>query len=171
MTVQERKYWKAIRHVVHEYANFVSSAEMTLTGKDIKGSHFESPINTHVSHAYYLNCRKLADFFLSIQSKQSDNVLANEYVSGFTVALRVHKRRRGRINKQLAHITYARNSGSREIKKRTQGLLYLELKKTWRLFRKRLPKLYADEFVRQLKKRKAPHRNGQLSEFRYYDLD
>ena len=49
----------AIHHVVHEYASLESSAEMVLSGEDIYGNVFEPPINTHVSHAFYLNCRKL----------------------------------------------------------------------------------------------------------------
>lgn len=171
MTAEERRLRQAIRHVVHEYANFVSSAEMTLTGRDIDGNYFAPPINTHVSHAFYLNCRKLADFFLNIQSRERDNVLANHYVSGYRKQLNVHSRWRKRINKQLAHLTYARDGGPREIKARTQRLLYAEMKKTWSAFRWKLPKLYAAEFVRQVQKRQAPDRTGKPSEFRFYDLD
>jgi hypothetical protein len=57
-----KKRRKAIHHIVHDYANFVSSAEMTITGAhNAKG--FDPPINTHIGHAFYLNCRKMADFF------------------------------------------------------------------------------------------------------------
>ncbi len=172
MTAEEKKLRRAIRHIVHEYANFVSSAEMVLHGTDVDGRCFKPPINTHVSHAFYLNCRKLADFFLNRQDRwEQDTVLANQYSSGYSVRLRVYRRWCKRINKQLAHITYARDTKAREIKKRTLQLLYAEFKTTWRRFRKMLPKLYADEFVKQIKKRKSPYRNGEPSEFRSYDLD
>ena len=89
MTAKQKKRLEAIHHVVHDYANFVSSAEMVLTGKDIDGNFLKPPINTHVSHAFYLNCRKLADFFLNL-SRQGDNIIAKNYVKGFSAALRVH---------------------------------------------------------------------------------
>ena len=62
--------WKTVRldgvhHVVHEYANFVSSAEMATTGKHL-GKGFDPPVNTHISHAFLLNCRKMADFFENV---------------------------------------------------------------------------------------------------------
>jgi len=143
LTPDQKKYLRAIRHIVHEYANFVSSAEMVRTGKDVNGNVFAPPINTHVSHAFYLNCRKLADFFQS-RGRPTD-VLGKHYIPTFKPALRISSRWRPRIVKQLAHITYAREDGAREIKARTQQLLYAELRKTWATFRKKLPELYAQE--------------------------
>lgn len=51
-----------IQHVVHEYANFVLSAKMRKTGEH-RGTPLEPPINTHIAHAFLLNCRKMACFF------------------------------------------------------------------------------------------------------------
>jgi hypothetical protein len=169
MTAEERKRFKAIHHVVHEYANFVSSAEMVLTGKDICGRLFEAPINTHVAHAFYLNCRKLADFFQN--KKYNDDIKVEHFIQGYKVNLRVFDRWRSRIDKQLAHITYTRDTNTREIKPRTQRALYREIQKAWRQFRRKLPQLYADQFMRKVKQRKAPNHEGHLSEFRFYDLD
>src|ERR1700677_2903639 len=98
MTTEERKRLKAVRHVVHEYANFVSSAEMVLTGKNVDGNLFKPPINTHVSHAFYLNCRKLADFFQN--KKFPDDVKAEHFVPGYSPRLHVFDRWRRRIDKQ-----------------------------------------------------------------------
>jgi hypothetical protein len=169
MTADELKRFRAIHHVVHEYANFVSSAEMVLTGKDIDGVNFKSPINTHISHAFYLNCRKLADFFEN--KKLPADVKAEHFVHGYRAKLRVFDRWRKRIDTQLAHITYDRDIRSRELKPRTQDLLYKELQTAWRRFRMRLPQLYADQFIKKVRERKAPNRKGQPSEFRNYDLD
>jgi len=44
--------FSSIVHIVHEYANFVSSSEMVLSGRDVDGVPFKPPINTHVSHAF-----------------------------------------------------------------------------------------------------------------------
>jgi len=88
--------------------------------------------------------------------------------------LRVFDRWRQRIDRQLAHISYIRDDvTTKEIWPRNQRALYNELRNAWRRFRnnKKLPKLYADKFIREIKRRKAPYRSGQLSEFRGYDLD
>ncbi len=169
MTPEERKRFKAIHHIVHEYANFVSSAEMVREGKDIYGKYFEPPINTHVSHAFYLNCRKLADFFQN--KKFPDDVKAEHFVAGYKAKLPVFGRWRKRIDKQLAHIAYTRDITAREIRPRTQSALYRELQHAWRRFRLKLPKLYAEQFKKKVKQRKDPNRKGQPSEFRFYDLD
>lgn len=169
MTEDERKRFKAIHHVVHEYANFVSSAEMVLTGKDTDGKALNPPVNTHVSHAFYLNCRKLADFFQN--KKYSGDVKVEHFVPGHEAKLRVFDRWRQRIDRQLAHVTYARDTSAREIRPITQRALYRELRNAWRQFRRKLPEMYADEFMNKVKQRKVPNRKGQLSEFRSYDLD
>jgi hypothetical protein len=169
MTTDERRRFKAIHHVVHEFANFVSSAEMVLAGVDIYGKPFKAPINTHVSHAFYLNCRKLADFFQN--RKYLDDIKAEHFVPGYKAKLPVFDRWRARIDKQLAHVTYTRDTDSREMGRRTQRALYTELQTAWRRFRRKLPQLYADQFAKKVWQRKAPDRDGQLSEFRFYELD
>src|SRR6185503_10105523 len=137
MTEEERRRL-AVRHVVHEYANFISSGKMVQTGLDIDGVLFQAPINTHVSHAFYLNRRKLADFF---QNKRgcNDDILAEHYVSGFKGNLPEFDKLRERINKQLAHVTYARDTKvAKAITKEESRKLYAELKDTWKEFRKAL---------------------------------
>lgn len=160
----------AIRHIVHEYANFVSSAEMVLTGRDVEGKYFKPPINTLVSHAFYLNCRKLADFFQN-RTIAKDDVLAKHFVSDFTAKLPVCEEWRTPINRQLAHISYRRDVDSREITRDAQQALYDELKRTWRELRSQLPQSFAAEFDRQLRERDEPYPNGGPSEFESYDLD
>lgn len=169
MSPLEKKRVDAIRHIVHEYANFVSSAEMVLTGRDICGAAFKPPLNTHVGHAFYLNCRKLADFFQS--GGRNDDIKACDYVPGFRAALPVSDTWRGPINKQLAHVTYARDDNPREIEPATCAALYDELKQVWRDFRGALAgTMYEGEFKDQVDKRKQPYADGRLSEFRSYDL-
>lgn len=160
----------AIHHIVHEYANFVSSAEMTLHGKDVNGDFFRPPINTHVSHAFYLNCRKLADFFQN-KTAGNDNVVAMHFVVGFLARLPVCDDWRKPINKQLAHVAYARDISAREIDKTAQAALYCELREAWREFRRRLPVEYGEEFTRKVAERKQPYPNGDPSEFAGYNLD
>lgn len=171
MNARQKIRLDAIHHVVHEYANFVSAAEMVLDGLDIDGVPFKAPINTHVSHAFYLNCRKLADFFRNTTSRQGHPVMAKHYVKGFKAAVRVCMRWRSPMNKQLAHIDYARDLNAQEIDKAACKALYKELKVTWRKFRKRLREPYKSEFAKKIKERKDPHLDGTLSEFRFYDLD
>lgn len=161
----------AIHHIVHEYANFVSSAEMVIHGRDVAGEYFKPPINTHISHAFYLNCRKLADFFQNKASRDHDDILAKHFVLDYAATLPVFEVWRRPINKQLAHVTYARDVDATEITGDALNALYDEFKRTWREFRHRLPELYAMEFIRQVRERKAPYPNGEPSEFRFYDLE
>lgn len=172
MTALEQQRSDAIVHIIHEYANFVSSVEVVLSGCDIAGKPFQPPINTHVSHAFYLNCRKLADFFQNKVGSQKDDILAKHYVPGFYADLPVCTNWRAPMNKQLVHVTYARDTSAREIDRAACKALYKELKDTWKEFRKGLvggP--YEAEFNNQIRRRKEPYANGRLSEFRFYDLD
>jgi hypothetical protein len=172
MTVLEQQRSDAIIHVVHEYANFVSSAEMVLSGYDIDGVPFKPPINTHISHAFFLNCRKLVDFFQNKCSSQNDDILAEHYVPGFKANLPVSSKWNRPLNKQLAHVTYARDVAEREIDRKACQELYQELRDTWKKFRKALVGgLYEAEFKDQLRKRKEPYPDGRSSEFRSYELD
>ena len=172
MTALEQQRFNAIVHIVHEYANFVSSAEMVLSGCDIDGVPFKPPINTHVSHAFYLNCRKLADLFQNKPSPGKDDIMAEHYAPGFYAPLPVYNDWRGPINKQLAHVTYARDTSAREIDRSACEALYKELRDAWREFRRGLVgSLYEAEFKNQVRRRREPWQNGLLSEFRFYDLD
>ena len=109
-----------------------------------------------MSHAFYLNCRKIADF---LQSRGSgDDILAVHYAPGFACTLLVSEDWRVPINKQLAHVTYFRDDKTkvREIDRVACIALDGELKNTWRAFRKALREPYASGFV---KESEAPVRN------------
>ena len=172
MTALEQQRFNAIVHVVHEYANFVSSADMVIGGCGIDGMPLKPPINTHVSHAFYLNCRKLADLFQNKLGTDKGDIIAEHYAPGFYAVLPVSAKWREPINKQLAHVTYARDMSAREVDRSACIALYKELQDSWREFRKALVGgLYEEEFKNQVKRRKDPYPNGQLSEFRFCDLD
>jgi hypothetical protein len=159
MTIVDRQ--RAIHHVVHDYANFVSSAEMVITGRHLCQG-FQSPINTHLSHAFYLNCRKMADFFCKTKPDK-DDVVAAHYVSTIMFSLPISDDWRDPINKQLAHITYARDTKPREITREVQQDLYNELKQAWKAFGKHLPEPYRSDFDREIAEKLK-------SEFGIYDL-
>lgn len=161
----------AIHHIVHEYANFVASAEMAIRGRDCDGRGFEPSINTHVSHAFYLNCRKLADFFQNRTERNADDVVAMHFAVGYFAKLPVNDRWRKAINKQLAHVTYSRDISPEEITAEAQLALYDELKSEWRRFRAALPDVYASEFARKVVERKSRSPQGERSEFENCDLD
>lgn len=170
LTGDEIRRLEAIRHIVHEYANFVSSAEMVLTGKDTGGRALLPPLNTHVSHAFYLNCRKIAEFFGV--GKTEDDVSAHHFSSPFQVMLPHSDKWRVPINKQLAHITYTRNKTTAEIDTGACRELYGELRSRWKAFRAALcGSIYEGEFGYQVRKRLRPYPDGMPSEFRGYDLD
>ena len=144
---------------------------MVIDDVDITGRPLEPPVNTHVSHAFYLNCRKLADFFQNKAERGGDDVIAMHFVTGYAAKLSVSDGWRREINKQLAHVTYSRDVTAREIDRAACEALFRELQETWRDFRRRLPQEYAEEFVKRIHERKSPYPSGMLSEFRGYDLD
>lgn len=161
------KLMSAIHHVVHDYANFASSARMRRTGKDSCGNALLPPVNTHVGHAFYLNCRKIADFLQNKNGRENDDVLAGHYVPGFKACLPTNDKLRGPLNKQLAHVTYTRISDPHDIQPAECDQMEDEIRSEWRRFLRELKKLnqgYADEFERNLTERKN-------SEFRHCDLD
>jgi len=153
---------KAIRHIVHDYGNFVSSAEMVINGAHL-GRALDPPINTHIGHAFYLNCRKMADFFAGPAKRVPDDIVAGDYVSTITFKLPVSDKWRVPINKQLAHLTYSRDQNPKEITRVAQRELYKELKDAWKVFGKHLPKIYRTRFDREIALRAK-------SEFTIYDL-
>ena len=79
--------------------------------------------NTHVSHAFYLNCRKLADLFQNKLGRDKDDIMAEHYVSKFYATLPVSTNWRVPM-KQLAHVTYARHTSAREIDRSACEALY-----------------------------------------------
>ena len=97
--------------------------------------------------------------------------MAKHYVKGFKASLPACCKWRDPMNKQLAHVDYARDTNAREIDQDACAALYSELKMTWRRFRKRLPEPYKSEFARKVQERKDAYPNGKPSEFRGYDLD
>jgi hypothetical protein len=161
------KLMNAIHHVVHDYANFASSAKMRRKGKDSRGNELVPPVNTHVGHAFYLNCRKMADFLQNKKSGQNDDVLAEHYLPGFKPCLPVYDRLRVTLNKQLTHVTYARISDPHDIQRAECKQMEVEIRSEWRRFLLKLKKMnqgFADEFERNLTERKN-------SEFGHCDLD
>jgi hypothetical protein len=131
---------------------------------------FKPPINTHVSHAFYFDCRKLADMFQNRLGPDRDDIAAEHYAPGFYAPLPVVTTWRVPTNKQLAHVSYARDKSAREIDRPACGELFKELRETWRQLRKALVGgLYEAEFKYQIRRRMAPQPDGRSSEFRFYD--
>jgi hypothetical protein len=160
--------WEKVRldtvhHIVHDYANFVSSAEMQRTGLHM-GQYFKPPINTHIFHAFLLNCRKMADF-LSCKRNKEDDVIAEDYVSEFRVSLPNCERWRDPVHKQLQHLTYTRDTNPREITSQACIEMYNELKQAWKGFRSFLSNPFADKFAQEITDKLKPE-----SEFKDLDL-
>jgi len=61
MTPEERRK-RPEHHVVHDYANLVSSGRMVLSGAHL-GVPLVPPVNSHVGHAFYTYGREMYEFF------------------------------------------------------------------------------------------------------------
>jgi hypothetical protein len=63
MTQEERRKCPA-HHVVHDFANLVSSGRIRLKGEHMGVDLLSiAPVNSHNWHAFYMNCRKMYEFF------------------------------------------------------------------------------------------------------------
>jgi hypothetical protein len=69
MTPEERR-GRPEHHVVHDYANLVSSGLLVTDRKSNDALLKIAPVNSHVWHAFYLNCRKMYEFFHHQKSKK-----------------------------------------------------------------------------------------------------
>lgn len=164
-----------IPHVVHEYANFVSSAKMRKYGEH-RGTPLEPPINTHIAHAFLLNCRKMACFFagpLSCPKKIAgpppppkwSDVFAKDYVDKFTATLDHWCRWKDAVDKQLAHITYTRGIASEEIPEQADIAMENEIKTAWMAFFNPAQPL-SNPFSKQFDQAITDRLNSE-----FYDLD
>jgi hypothetical protein len=62
MTHEERRV-RPEHHIVHDYANLVSSG-LLITDPVWNDKLLKiAPVNSHVWHAFYMNCRKMFEFF------------------------------------------------------------------------------------------------------------
>jgi len=62
MTYEERRL-RAEHHVVHDYANLVSTGRLVTNPKTNRQLELICGANGHVWHAFYMNCRKMYEFF------------------------------------------------------------------------------------------------------------
>jgi hypothetical protein len=62
MTNEERRL-RPEHHVVHDYANLISSGLLITDPKSNRELLQIAPVNSHVWHAFYMNCRKMYEFF------------------------------------------------------------------------------------------------------------
>jgi len=164
MTEQERRL-EAVHHVVHDYANLVSSGDLT------QDESVKPPLNTHIQHAFLLNCRKLADFF-TCKSKNKMDIILSHFLHGEKgFDLPVWEDWGKPMNKQLAHLSYERVTNPEKWDGQANKLLLEEFKGKWKLFRSKLPEPYRSEFEKQIRERQQPSSDGQPSEFQYLDLE
>ena len=77
MTPEERRKRPA-HHVVHDYANLVSSGLLITDPKTNDALLKIAPANSHVWHAFHMNCRKMYEFFH--HQKAEDFLRAQQFV-------------------------------------------------------------------------------------------
>jgi predicted RNase H-like HicB family nuclease len=116
-----RKLEDLAHHIVHDYANLVSSAELALAGRH-NCRTIDPPVNTHIKHAFLLNSRKMRDFFTS--TSQGDDVVAMDYLGECLFTLPAATRWKKPIDKQLAHLTVFRLDSSEDIDRRATEQIY-----------------------------------------------
>ena len=152
MTNQERCL-EAVHHVVHDYANLVSSGTMAVEGHH-QGKGFVPPVNTHIGHAFLVNCRKMYEFFIrkgSTMSGQEDIRAAHFLKREVAFDLSNWALWHNAMNKQLMHITFARVDKPKKWEGHNESKLFLdEFKNAWKEFRRNLEEPYKSRFENEI---------------------
>jgi hypothetical protein len=160
--IKQEKLQKAVHHVVHDYANLVSSGTMAVQGHHL-GRGFDPPVNTHISHAFLVNCRKMDEFFKFPPRK--GYIRAKDFLTyevNFDLPNWISWR--GAMIEQLIHVTIARVENRREWKGYNENKLFLnEFMNAWKEFLRNLDESYKSMFDSEIIKRLD-------SEFRGLDL-
>lgn len=155
--MSEQKRLGAVHHVVHDYVNLVSSGSLLQTA-------LRPPLNTHVQHAFLLNCRKMAAFFLNLRERR--DILSKEFLTakvGFGLSWKKtwHKA----MNKQLLHLTYDRIDAATPWDGTSNKVLLEEFRAAWKKFLVSLEEPYKSKFNEEIALKLVPG-----SEFRHLDL-
>ncbi len=137
-------------HVVHDYANLVSSGTMAVNDShnDVRLAA-NSPLNHHVGEAFLMNCRKLCDFFNPRKNSRDDDIHAKDFQRvGKPFDLPTWVSWHDTMDKQLLHVTSDRG---REWKGHQENLRFLtEFKTEWKKFLNQLDEPHKSEFDRQI---------------------
>lgn len=147
--MNEPEKLQAVHHVVHDYANLVSSGTMAVAG-GYQGQGFIPPVNTHVGHAFLVNCRKMYEFFMY---KPSTNVKRDDIRAAHFLSRKVDfdlsnwALWHDAMNKQLMHVTLARVQKPKSWEGHNENKLFLdEFKSTWKKFLRNLDEQYKSRF-------------------------
>lgn len=103
MTLTNEKLFRAVHHIVHDYANLVS-AGMAIS------KALPPPLNSHVAYSFVLQSRKFADFFLRPRGlRHREDILASDYV-GDAVRFDLPEWRKwlDHMNCHMFHLSYRR---------------------------------------------------------------
>jgi hypothetical protein len=147
----------AVHHVVHDYANFVSSGEVIFNNPGP-----QPPLNTHVQHAFLMNCRKMAHFFQHGPNGK-DIVSADFFPPRCKPRFRfpVWNKWAKPMDWQMLHLTYSRVLNPVPWDGYKENRLFLnEFQQAWKLFRAKLPEPYSSEYRRQIEERYNDDNDG-----------
>ena len=163
MLSEEQKRLAAVHHVVHDYTNLVSSGALTQT-------NIKPPINTHVQHAFLMNCRKMAGFFLNLKGqKHANDILSKHYFPpDEKVVFKLSTWREQwneAMNRQLLHLSYDRIDKAKPWDGKPNQMLLDEFQAAWKKFRANLEEPYKSKFKSEIADKLKPR-----SEFQHLDL-
>ena len=140
MTEQEKRI-KAVKHVVNDYTNLVSSGTLIKT-------HHEAPINTHVQYSFLVECRKFSGFFSNSGKPHPEDILAKHFLQKkVRFKFPAWKKWEDHMNAHLFHLSYQRVKNTRAWTGFTANQEFLEEFKTaWKQFLEKLEEPYKPEF-------------------------
>lgn len=146
----------SVVHVVHDYANLLSSGKMADSGycNDVK-LRYNTPLNHHVGEAFLMNCRKMEEFLSARRNPRHTNDLrASDFLDSIEAfEIPTWTPWRDAMNDQLLHVSRKRDMPWNGHKVNKQ--LLQEFIDAWGRFRGKVKTEYKDKFDEQIAAKKA----------------
>lgn len=134
------------------------------------GCRLTPPINTHIGHAFLVNCRKMYEFFVyePVTNPKHEDIRALHFMAATSTpvvfALPQWWLWHDAMNKQLLHVTFARVTKPMAWNGHDENALFLqEFTAAWKVFREHLDEPYKPVFEAEITKKLE-------SEFKGLDL-
>jgi hypothetical protein len=151
MTAAERRK-RPEHHIVHDYANLVSSGLLITERTSNDFLLRNAPINSHVWHAFYMNCRKLYEFFKYQDKREWKYLTARQFTKAGTVFVFQHwtDSVQGYVNTHMLHVGKRRVSNT-QVSTGVNDALYLaEFQAMWKHMMQNLNDQHKETFRNEI---------------------
>lgn len=152
MTDEERRL-RPEHHIVHDYANLVSSGRLRETWK-YGGVNLQTlgPVTGHVWHAFYVNCRKMYEFFMVKPNARNRHLWANPFTHTAVTFSFDHWNTdiQNHMNVHLLHVGDDRVENKRVWTGKDDMKYLADFEGAWKMFMQNLKEKHKDIFREEI---------------------